>query len=104
MRIRSLHPGVLTLRCPEDIVQRQWLEGRTGEEYVYFFWGRPRRPLYIGRTWDPGYRLAAHRQKSWFEEASRVVVVPYLTSADAVAAEKQWISECNPVHNKLRYR
>lgn len=93
------HPSLRVIDV-EDIEHEQW--GYRPYEFVYVFWGANRqRPLYVGRTWDPGTRLASHRSRAWFKDAVTVWVASFEPNRVA-SAERRLIADLNPIHNIKR--
>ncbi|WP_226780315.1 GIY-YIG nuclease family protein [Oceaniglobus trochenteri] len=57
--------------------------------------------LYVGVTCDPCRRIAQHESgSSWYTQVASVEVQWFDAREIAIAAERYWISEHNPVHNK----
>lgn len=70
--------------------------------FVYAYCDSTGRALYIGQTYDPYTRHAAHRQRSpWYADATHYAAIGrYETRDEAKAAEAAAISAFRPLHNR----
>ena len=69
------------------------------ENFVYRYFDRTGRLLYVGVTNEPENRHRGHRRKSWFSAIARKTVDAYPTRSAALAAEREALRTESPLHN-----
>jgi len=73
---------------------------RPHECAVYRFYDVVGDLLYVGISWNPYRRWAAHRRRAaWFARAARVLVDVYESERDALRIEREWIRNASPSWN-----
>lgn len=67
--------------------------------YVYQFWGRDGRCLYIGVTSSPAGRISAHATKSWWRQVDHFSAEVHPDRATGQRAEALLIDQNQPRFN-----
>lgn len=70
--------------------------------YVYELWAADNTCLYVGVTARLGHRFNSHvRERDWWADVASVIVSVHPDKAAGEAAERERITELQPVHNRV---